>query len=153
LRVASETYNEKIFLTDLARVTGGGMNPQLAEIAVRSSPEARTWMMLLGVRFQPAREGTLHLGETNAFCLGGGKAVLNGYYFAAERQGIQVLYNAEVTALNIRDGTFGSAEIMHNGVPIEIRAKTFVAASGGFESNFEWLEEAWGPAARNFLIR
>ena len=35
----------------------------------------------------------------------------------------------------------------------EIRAKALVAASGGFESNLEWLEEIWGEPARNFLIR
>ena len=28
-----------------------------------------------------------------------------------------------------------------------------VVASGGFESNLEWLEKAWGPAARNFIVR
>jgi tricarballylate dehydrogenase len=28
-----------------------------------------------------------------------------------------------------------------------------VVASGGFESNLEWLREAWGEAAENFLIR
>jgi tricarballylate dehydrogenase len=28
-----------------------------------------------------------------------------------------------------------------------------VAASGGFEANLEWLEEAWGEPARNFIIR
>ena len=28
-----------------------------------------------------------------------------------------------------------------------------MAASGGFESNLEWLEESWGPPARNFLVR
>ncbi len=28
-----------------------------------------------------------------------------------------------------------------------------VFASGGFESNLEWLREAWGPAADNFLVR
>jgi tricarballylate dehydrogenase len=153
LRVMSESYSEQNFLTDLDRVTGGGMNARLAELAVRSSPDAREWMVKQGVRFQPALEGTLHLGETNAFFLGGGKAVLNAYYFAAERRGVQVLYNAEVIALRIRGGVFESAEILDIGTPKEIRAKTFVAASGGFESNFEWLEEAWGPAARNFLVR
>src|SRR5699024_3396228 len=35
----------------------------------------------------------------------------------------------------------------------QLQAKSYVIASGGFESNREWLEEAWGPAARNFLIR
>ncbi len=153
LRVMSDTYSEKNFLTDLDRVTGGGMNAQLAELAVRFSPDARAWMLQQGVRFQPALEGTLHLGDTNAFFLGGGKALLNAYYFAAERRGVQVLYNAEVVALRIKEGVFESAEVLCDGSPTEIRAKTFVAASGGFESNLEWLEEAWGPAARNFLIR
>ena len=28
-----------------------------------------------------------------------------------------------------------------------------VIAAGGFESNLEWLAQAWGEAARNFLVR
>ena len=28
-----------------------------------------------------------------------------------------------------------------------------MAAAGGFESNLEWLREAWGPAADNFIVR
>ena len=34
-----------------------------------------------------------------------------------------------------------------------LRASAFVIASGGFEANKEWLADAWGDAARNFLIR
>jgi tricarballylate dehydrogenase len=40
-----------------------------------------------------------------------------------------------------------------NAVPTELRAKAAVFASGGFEANIEWLKEAWGEAAENFLIR
>ena len=50
-------------------------------------------------------------------------------------------------------GLFESAIVSVKGEQVEIRATVLVAASGGFESNLEWLEEAWGPAARNFLIR
>ena len=28
-----------------------------------------------------------------------------------------------------------------------------VAAAGGFEANLEWLQEAWGDAAHNFIVR
>ena len=28
-----------------------------------------------------------------------------------------------------------------------------MAASGGFESNLDWLREAWGPPADNFIVR
>ena len=28
-----------------------------------------------------------------------------------------------------------------------------ILASGGFQADIDWLADAWGPAARNFLIR
>jgi tricarballylate dehydrogenase len=34
-----------------------------------------------------------------------------------------------------------------------VRARAVVLASGGFEANLEWLREAWGDAARNFIVR
>src|SRR5205085_1203799 len=43
--------------------------------------------------------------------------------------------------------------VLRNGVEQEIAAKAMVAASGGFESNLEWLREAWGPPADNFIVR
>jgi tricarballylate dehydrogenase len=64
-----------------------------------------------------------------------------------------VLYNAEVTALRMSGGRFESATVSVDGSPVEIRAKALVAASGGFEANIEWLSEAWGDAAKNFIIR
>src|SRR4029077_11710838 len=92
-------------------------------------------------------------GRTNAFFLGGGKALLNSYYAAAQRRDIRVLYNAEVTELDLRDGRFESGRVLLDGQPNRFRAKSLVVASGGFESNLEWLEEAWGPAGRNFIVR
>jgi len=53
------------------------------------------------VRFQPSLAGTLQLGRTNAFFLGGGKALVNTYYAIADKLDIRVLYNAEVTALRM----------------------------------------------------
>jgi tricarballylate dehydrogenase len=34
-----------------------------------------------------------------------------------------------------------------------VKPKAVVVASGGFQANLEWLREAWGPAADNFIIR
>uniref|UniRef100_UPI003561CF47 FAD-dependent tricarballylate dehydrogenase TcuA n=1 Tax=Puniceibacterium confluentis TaxID=1958944 RepID=UPI003561CF47 len=34
-----------------------------------------------------------------------------------------------------------------------VRGRAFVLASGGFQSDLDWLARAWGPSARNFLIR
>jgi tricarballylate dehydrogenase len=146
-------YSESEYFADLMKVTTGETDERLARIAIRESLPASTWMRGHGVRFQPALEGTLHLGRTNAFFLGGGKALLNACYAAAEHQDVRVLYNAEVIGLNISRGAFESGTVMLEGEPVTFRANALVAAAGGFESNLEWLEEAWGPAARNFLIR
>lgn len=151
--VLTEAYLEDEYFADLLRVTGGQTTESLARLVIRESPRANAWMKSYGVRFQPSLGGTLHLGRTNAFFLGGGKALMNTYYAAAQARGIRIFYNAEVIELNIRNGKFESGRMLLDGQPAEFRAKALVVASGGFESNLEWLEEAWGPAARNFIIR
>jgi tricarballylate dehydrogenase len=151
--VLADAYTEEEYFQDLLQVTSGQTDEELARLAIRSSPECFAWMTQHGVRFQPPLAGTLHLGRTNAFFLGGGKALVNSYYAIADRLGIRVLYDAEVTALRMSGGRFESATVTIDGSPVEIRAKALVAASGGFEANLEWLSEAWGDAAKNFIIR
>ncbi len=151
--VLTDAYTEEEYFNDLLQVTAGQTNEELARLAIRSTPECFAWMTQHGVRFQPSLAGTLHLGRTNAFFLGGGKTLVNTYYAIAEKLGIRVLYNAEVTALGIDGGRFDRATVSLNGSPVEIRAKALVAASGGFEANLEWQSEAWGDAAKNFIIR
>ena len=107
---------------------------------------------LMGVT-KPAMRGTLHLSRTNAFFLGGGKALINAYYATAEKLGVKVLYDAEVTDLEIRDGEFKSAKVNQKGTTFIVEAKAVVLASGGYQANTEWLTRAWGPEAANFLIR
>jgi tricarballylate dehydrogenase len=152
-QVLTGSYPEQEYLDDLLRVTGGQTDECLARTVIRESANCSQWMARHGVRFQPPLGGTLHLGRTNAFFLGGGKALLNTYYFEAQKLGVRVVYNAEVTELHTRDEAFESGVVMVNGSPSVFRAKSLVAAAGGFEANLEWLEEAWGAAARNFLVR
>lgn len=153
LRVVSETYSESEYWDDLVKVTDGQTDEQLARIVLRGSASCREWMCEQGARFQPSLSGTLQLSRTNAFFLGGGKALINAYYRTAEELGVTIVYDAEVRELEIHDGTFTTARLSHDGTVYEVRAKTLVAAAGGFESNLPWLREAWGPAADNFLIR
>jgi tricarballylate dehydrogenase len=151
--VLTETYPEEEYWEDLLKVTGGLTNEKLARMVIRTTADCRGWMMRHGVRFQPALGGTLHISRTNAFFLGGGKALVNAYYRAAEALGVHVAYDTEVVDLTIRDGRFESAVVQRHGVQHELRAQVMVAAAGGFESNFEWLREAWGPPADNFICR
>ena len=146
-------YSEEELFEDLLRMTGGKTDEPLAKHMIRESKEVLVWLTEQGVRYQPSLGGTLTLGRTNAFFLGGGRAMLNELYRTAERLGIDVVYDAPVTELEIENGAFKSAIAMHNGVAHKLRAKTLVAAAGGFESNIEWMKEYWGEAAENFLIR
>ena len=79
--------------------------------------------------------------------------MLNALYLTAESLGVAIAYEAEVVDLDIDNGMFLSATVQHGGERHVVRAATFVAACGGFESNIEWLKQYWGPAADNFLIR
>jgi tricarballylate dehydrogenase len=146
-------YPEEEYWQDLLKVTGGLTDEKLARMVIRHTGGCRDWMKSHGVRFQPALGGTLHVSRTNAFFLGGGKALVNAYYRAAEALGVDIAYDTEVVDLAIRDGRFESATVMRHGVEHIVRAKAVVAAAGGFESNFQWLREAWGEAADNFICR
>jgi tricarballylate dehydrogenase len=151
--ILTDAYTEEEYVADLLRVTKGRMNESLARIAVRASASLPGWLMSLGGRFQPPLRGTLHLGRTNAFFLGGGKALVNSQYAAAERRGVTVFYDADVFALEIGDGRFRSARASIGGQQTTVLAKAVVLAAGGFESNLEWLKEVWGSAADNFIVR
>jgi tricarballylate dehydrogenase len=143
-------YSEEEFFEDLMRVTGGRTDEPLARHMIHESKEMLGWIEQQGVRWQPSLGGTLSLGRTNSFFLGGGRAMLNALYETAQRLGVEVRYEAEVTELEIENGFFLSASLKSGE---KIHANTLVAAAGGFESNFEWLKKYWGDAADNFLIR
>ena len=151
--VLTDAYTEDEFMADVLRVTGGVTNEALARMMIRASADAPSRLGRFGVRFQPSLRGTLHLGRTNAFFLGGGKALMNRAYAAAERLGVRIAYDAEVVSLSIRDGRFESATVRMAAGDVEVSARSVVLAAGGFESNLEWLAEIWGDAAKNFIIR
>ena len=147
-------YTEDEFWEDLLRVTGGQTDEELARFMIKESKDILKWIVEQGVRWQPSLGGTLSLGRTNSFFLGGGRAMLNALYRTAEALGVDILYDAEVVDLDIDNGMFLSARLKRSvGGRAELRAATMVAAAGGFEANIAWLKQYWGDAADNFLIR
>ncbi|HVZ51684.1 MAG TPA: FAD-dependent tricarballylate dehydrogenase TcuA, partial [Pseudolabrys sp.] len=146
-------YEQQEFLDDLYRVTGGQTDKVLAEMTVARSRELIGFMAEQGVRFQPPLGGTLSLGKTNAFFLGGGRGMLNTLYRRAESLGVTCLFDAPVIGLDVQDGFFVSATIAYEGREQHVRGRALVAACGGFEANIEWLKQYWGEAAENFIIR
>ena len=154
--VLVEAYPEEEYWQDLLKVTGGLTDEHLARIAIRASSTCRDWMRRHGVHFQPPLSGALHVARTNAFFMGGGKALVNAYFRSAERLGVAVRYDTPIVSVEL-DGDRFVAALTEGGERIE--ARSCVLAAGGFESNREWLIEAWGEnergerPAENFLIR
>ena len=87
--------------------------------------------------------------------MGGGKALVNAYYRSAERLGVQLRYDTPVDRIELDGERFVAAWSGERRFP----ARACVLAAGGFESNREWLREAWGQnadgewPADNFAIR
>ena len=157
--VLLEAYPEEEFWQDLRKVTAGKTDEALARLVIRESARCRPWMHRHGVRFQTALSGTLHLSRTNAFFMGGGKALVNAYYRSALALGVAVRYEAAVQRLELADDGSGRFVAAHLTSGERIAARACVVASGGFESNIEWLREAWGCnergewPAEQFIIR
>jgi tricarballylate dehydrogenase len=168
--VLTGSYSQDEFFADLLRVNANETDEALARLLICRSMTCTAWMEGYGVRFQSALRGTLHLSRTNAFFLGGGKALMNSYYAAAARLGIEVLYDSEVVDIDVRDGVFRSVRLQadqdrsvrlqpdqHRSAHLQpdrtIHAAAVVLATGGFESNLAWLKDAWGDAADNFIVR
>ena len=153
--VLVDAYPEEEYWQDLLKVTGGQTNEKLARMVIRESSSCRDWMRKHGVHFQPPLSGTLHVARTNAFFMGGGKALVNAYYASAEKLGIDILYDSPVDDLEIKDGKFIAAKVGEK----RYAGNACVLGCGGFESDRKWLREAWGQnelgewPADNFLIR
>lgn len=152
-RYVSGPYTEEEFWEDLSGVTAGTTDEQLARLVIRSSDSLPKWMESAGVRFQASIKGTLSLGRTNMFMLGGGRAMMNAYYHTANRMGIDVLYDATAENLVIEGDRFQRVKFSYRGEDSEISGRAVVVAAGGFEANVDWLKEYWGDAAENFVVR
>lgn len=155
---AADAYNTGAYTfdelwRDLCGVGTGPSDEQLAHLTVKESESAPAWMSAHGALWQPPLAGTLHLGRTNRFFLGGGKALVNSYYRELRRRGIPVVYEAKVEELVFDGDRCSSLVVDVAGVRQRLAASAVVCASGGFEANLEWLGRYWGDAVSNYHIR
>ena len=148
--VLTDAYSFEEYFDDLMRVTRGITNRELASLTLKKSAELTGWLGARGVRFQPALSGTLNLGRTNAFFLGGGRALLNSLCRHAEGLGVDFLYETAVADMRMEDGYCDGVGLTDGRT---LTAKKIITTAGGFEANLEWLAEGWGDSAKNFLVR
>lgn len=146
-------YPADDYHADLQRAAGAALNTiddRLARLFIDASADIVDWLAGNGVRFHSSTDEVLPYSRKTAFFLGGGKALVNALYAAAEGLGVAIRYHSTVRALHLRDGlpavTVGEANV-------SIRAKTLVVASGGFQADLGELRQRWGEAAGEFTIR
>jgi tricarballylate dehydrogenase len=139
---------------DLCEVGEGPSNLELASFTVHQSETIIPWMSEHGAHWQQPLAGTLHLGRTARFFLGGGKNLLNSYYRRIDNSdGMTVVYDAKVEEFEFKEDQCSAVIVSSGAAKYRVRTKSVICASGGFEANLEWLRRYWGSAVDNYIIR
>ena len=139
---------------DLCEVGQGPSNEELASFTVRQTETIIPWMSAHGAHWQQPLAGTLHLGRTARFFLGGGKNLINSYYRRIDKaQRFDVIYDAKVEEFEFSGNQCNAVVVNFGGSQYRVRTSSVVCASGGFEANLEWLRKYWGAAVDNYIIR
>jgi tricarballylate dehydrogenase len=151
----SGDYSVEELWADLSQVGTGPSDEELAHFTVRDSAGIPAWMTGHGARWQRPLSGTLQLGRTNRFFLGGGKALLNSYYrHLATRPNVTVVYDARAEQFEFTGPRCDAVIVLlAGGRRVRVAARSVVCASGGFEANLDWLRRYWGDAVDNYIIR
>src|SRR3954471_18852767 len=147
------TYTQDQFFDDMARVTQNRADPDLVELLVTKSFPTLNWMREKGVRFIPIYgrqafkvDGKFKFwGGLTVESVGGGPGLVNMLTESAKKRGIEVRYRTRALDL-ISDGDrVEGVRIRHDGKVSEIRGKSVILASGGFQANPEWRTRYLGP--------
>ena len=155
------TYPESAYIHDLMRLTDGRSDPGLARVLVSQSLPTMKWMGDRGVRWIPAygRQSFVEGGMRRFWgglvleAVGGGKGLSDRQFELAERAGIEVLYEAEATALLEQAGKVMGVTATVAGDSQDISAKAVVLACGGFEADPDMREQHLGASWRAAKVR
>ncbi len=138
---------------DMARVTQHRADPDLVELLVTRSFETLRWMRDKGVRFIPIYgrqafkiDGKFKFwGGLTVEAVGGGPGLVNMLTASAKKRGIELRYRARALDLIYNGDRVQGVRVRHDGQVSELRGKSVVLASGGFEANPEWRTRYLGP--------
>ena len=147
------TYTSDQFFDDMARVTQHRADPDLVELLVRRSFATLNWMREKGVRLIPIYgrqafkvEGKFKFwGGLTVEAVGGGPGLVGMLTAAAQQHRIEIRYRSRALDLLYDGNRVEGVRLRSNGATQELRAKSVVLASGGFEANAEWRTRYLGP--------
>jgi tricarballylate dehydrogenase len=147
------TYTEAQFFDDMGRITNYRTDPTLCEILVTRSRDTLRWMRDHGVRFRPnfgrqayKVDGKFRFwGGATIAVADGGPGLVDSLFRAAERVGVEIVYDAWVRDLIGDESGVCGARVRVDGVEQDHYAGALVLACGGFEANAEWRARYLGP--------
>ncbi len=147
------TYTQDQFFDDMAQVTQHRADPDLVELMVTRSFDTLCWMRDKGIRFIPIYgrqafkiDGKFKFwGGLTVESVGGGPGLVNMLTEAAKKQGIEILYRTRALDLLYDGMRVQGVRVRQDGKIRELRGKSVVLASGGFEANPEWRTRYLGP--------
>lgn len=136
------SYPRSAFEQDMRRVTGDRCDPELTEVLVSRSADAVRWLAGKGLRWRLMFERQSYVsdgkhvffGGLYVGAVGGGKGLVEQHTAAAQREGVEIRYGAQVIELHLgaeRGVTYRSSD----GAELRVRAGDVVLTAGGFEAH------------------
>ncbi|KAL4777589.1 FAD binding domain-containing protein [Aspergillus nidulans var. acristatus] len=167
-KIDVEPYTPADFLGDITRICVGRSDPNLSRTLVRDSNDAVKWLAGHGVRFQlsfnrQAYEIDGRFKFWGGMCLKtqyGGKGLIEDERRAAEKLGVEILFDTTAKRLILDPSTGGIRSVIVQNTSTskssgstpglelgerEILTKSVILAAGGFEANPRMRAQFLGP--------
>jgi tricarballylate dehydrogenase len=135
-------YTRENFIDDLHRVTQGRINKELAATLADNSNKALHWMREVGIKFDLDAQSYAVIDGRYYFepgrglqSTGGGKGQLTQWRDIALRMGIEIRYEAKVTALKGSERQIEAVGVCEPDGEYEIGPKAVILCAGGFQAS------------------
>lgn len=155
-------YTAAEYLADLSNVSEGRNDPELSSVLVNESNPTLRWLQGMGLKYRLMYErqayrtqdgGYLFWGGLHVGNVGGGKGLMADHRAAAERMGVEVIYDCAATGLIQEDGRVRGVRYRTSTGEGELRAESVILASGGFEASPELRRQHLGEGWQNAKVR
>ncbi|UUL76957.1 FAD-dependent oxidoreductase [Pseudarthrobacter sp. Fe7] len=155
-------YTPAEYLADLSKVSEGRNDPGLSAVLVNESNPTLRWLQGMGLKYRLMYErqayrtedgGYLFWGGLHVGNVGGGKGLMADHRAAAQRMGVEVIYDCAATGLIQEDGRVRGVRYRTSTGEGELRAESVILASGGFEASPELRRRHLGEGWQNAKVR
>ena len=155
------SYTTDQFYDDMFRVTSYRTDPDLCERLVMSSRDTLHWMRDKGIRFMPIYgrqafkvDGRFKFwGGLTLEAWGGGPGLVDAHTKIATDSGVEIRYGCRVLSLLYDGHHVIGVKVKSQGEVFELKSKSVVIASGGFQANPQWRTRYLGPGWEMARVR